>query len=59
MNHMYTLSIASLVCASSAVLAQDSIPAVPLEKPTPVATEETEKPEPPTPLFIGDKLITG
>ena len=55
MNHMYTLSIASLVCASSAVLAQDSIPAVPLEKPTPVATEETEKPEPPTPLFIGDK----
>lgn len=32
----------------------DSVPAIPLEKPTPV--EEIEvKPEPPTPLFIGDK----
>jgi thiol-disulfide isomerase/thioredoxin len=32
----------------------DSVPATPLEKPTPVAKIDV-KPQPPTPLFIGDK----
>ncbi len=45
-------SVLSVLCSSTLAIAQDSVPAVPLEKPKPAPKAEP-LPEP-TPLFIGD-----
>ena len=49
---MMTTSVLGALCISTMALAQDSIPAIPLEKPKPAPKVEP-LPEP-TPLFVGD-----
>jgi len=52
MKLMMTTSVLGALCISTMALAQDSIPAIPLEKPKPAPKVEP-LPEP-TPLFVGD-----